>query len=405
MVNADLLKGGVIVVVLLAALAAFDAYGGNSFSRITGAYYIYDLESEDATTGQSADGSSGWEWKCHDGSGGGLVHSDARCETYDSFREFSATECRGKCSSQASDVGRGRTVTKCGVSGGFASGDLCTAPKTGTERVLDVLREGEERRDKDAYTVGGRKYDVTLDFVGSTTAKFTVNGEVSRTLSAGEQWRLSDGSWLTVVSTSTEDFVEGTRQAEFILRSGTQDQTAKVTGVAIQNGWNMIAVPTFTNLTNTTCSKNDGSASTGLYDVVQIWNYSSTTAPDYDKFRLSDNLNSLTWITDHPVGGPRHTSAGWVYNYGPSCSITAVIPGSVDKESFTGWAQVAVQPSWEGKALSDLIQPNCDFGGGWFYDSQPSGANWERIESNTKFEQKHTGKGFWAYSYKWCTIG
>ena len=42
MVNANLIKGGVIVVVLLAALAAFDAFGNYAYSQATGAAVTYD---------------------------------------------------------------------------------------------------------------------------------------------------------------------------------------------------------------------------------------------------------------------------------------------------------------------------------------------------------------------------
>lgn len=512
MANADLLKGGVIVVLLLAVLAGFDSYNSYSFSKITGASVAADSGSSSSATDQTAKEPSytGANWVCFDLTKGELVPK-GRCETHNSLYESAALGCKDKCSPTNS------VTINCGV-GSFVVWEACSESNTKADRTWGVLGEGKTK----TYAVGGKDYEVTLDFVGSTaSSKFTINGEQSRLLRTGDQW-LVDGAWFTLASASTENSAGGTRSADFILMrikatdqtakcpatitvssnkltaysqgetavftitmrdsagnivkrgaslgissatetpslmfgkafqatdsgiitvevpltasiypagayavqvsseaggcnyvSGGQSlavqaatgQTAKVTGVAIHNGWNMVAVPTFfPGLISTTCRKDDGSASTGLYDVVQIWNYSSTTTPDYEKFWLPDNLNSLTRIVDQAVSGgrPRSTSAGWVYNYGPYCSITAAIAEPAVPETFKGWAQVAVQPSWEGKALSDLIQPNCDFGGGWFYDNQPSGVKWDEINLNTKFEQRHVGKGFWAYSSKQCTIG
>lgn len=61
--------------------------------------------------------------------------------------------------------------------------------------VSDILEEGTSK----TYTVEAVDYDVSLDYVSSTEAKFTVNGEVSDTLSEGGTYKLADGTELGVI--------------------------------------------------------------------------------------------------------------------------------------------------------------------------------------------------------------
>ncbi len=48
--------------------------------------------------------------------------------------------------------------------------------------VNDIMEEGETK----TFTVEGKDYEVTLDYVSTSTCKFTVNGEVSKSLAEGE---------------------------------------------------------------------------------------------------------------------------------------------------------------------------------------------------------------------------
>jgi len=52
----------------------------------------------------------------------------------------------------------------------------------------DTLLEGASH----VYKVGDKEYDVSLSFVDSTNAKFTVNGQVTNKLAVGETYVLSD---------------------------------------------------------------------------------------------------------------------------------------------------------------------------------------------------------------------
>src|SRR3989344_885702 len=56
--------------------------------------------------------------------------------------------------------------------------------------VTDILAEGSSK----TYTIKGKEYDVTLTYVSTTEALFTVNGETSDKMLEGETYRLSDGT-------------------------------------------------------------------------------------------------------------------------------------------------------------------------------------------------------------------
>jgi len=55
--------------------------------------------------------------------------------------------------------------------------------------VGDILEEGETK----TYTLEGTDYEVTLDYVSTSEAKFTVNGEVTDSMAETETYKLTDG--------------------------------------------------------------------------------------------------------------------------------------------------------------------------------------------------------------------
>ena len=67
------------------------------------------------------------------------------------------------------------------------------------------------------FTIGGKDYDVTLDFVGSTTAKFTINDETTTSLQEADTFRLKDGIEIGVVDILAQQFAGGVRKVEFTL--------------------------------------------------------------------------------------------------------------------------------------------------------------------------------------------
>ena len=92
-----------------------------------------------------------------------------------------------------------------------AYGNLKLTLMAGAERT--VLNEAEAK----TFTVAGKDYEVSLDFVGSTTAKFTVNGQVTDSMAEADTYRLSDGTEIGVVDILAQDFAGGKRAVEFTL--------------------------------------------------------------------------------------------------------------------------------------------------------------------------------------------
>ncbi|MBI2144232.1 hypothetical protein HYU17_03725 [Candidatus Woesearchaeota archaeon] len=79
--------------------------------------------------------------------------------------------------------------------------------------VKDVLNEGETK----TYTIGGKDYEVTLDFVGSTSTKLTINGAPTDSLQEGSTQTLADGTQIGIRDILAQDFAGGVRKTEFYL--------------------------------------------------------------------------------------------------------------------------------------------------------------------------------------------
>lgn len=77
----------------------------------------------------------------------------------------------------------------------------------------DTLDEGASK----TYTVGGKEYDVEANFVGTTTAKLIVNGQLTDSLNEGDTFTLSDKSQVGIKDISVQDFAGGVRKVEFYV--------------------------------------------------------------------------------------------------------------------------------------------------------------------------------------------
>ncbi len=101
----------------------------------------------------------------------------------------------------------------------------------------DSLSQGESK----TYTVGGKDYDVSVDFVGSTTAKFIVNGELTDSMQEGNTYTLGDKSLIGVKDITAQEFTGGVRKVEFYLGADKvvledTDMTNTVSDTAIKVG-------------------------------------------------------------------------------------------------------------------------------------------------------------------------
>lgn len=91
----------------------------------------------------------------------------------------------------------------------------------GTLTLLDSANKAtvEEGETVD-LTLNDKTYSVALNFIGSSTVKFDVDGEITSTLSAGETYKLADGSYIGVREINTQDYQGGIKTVEFSIGSG-----------------------------------------------------------------------------------------------------------------------------------------------------------------------------------------
>ena len=90
---------------------------------------------------------------------------------------------------------------------------------------LDALHEG----DSETYTINGKEYRLSLDFVSSTETKFTINNESTGLLASGATYKLSDGIIIGLSKIDYQDFAGGVHSAKFFL--GTQKIELKDTNI------------------------------------------------------------------------------------------------------------------------------------------------------------------------------
>ena len=94
----------------------------------------------------------------------------------------------------------------------------------------DTLLEGETK----SYTVKDKVYDVSVTFIDSDEAKFTVNGEATNKLKVGETYVLADKSEVGVSEILYQDYAGGIHSATFFVGAQKMelrdDQVTDATG-------------------------------------------------------------------------------------------------------------------------------------------------------------------------------
>lgn len=88
--------------------------------------------------------------------------------------------------------------------------------------VKTTIEEGETT----TVTLGDKTYSVMLNFIGSSTVKFDVDGQITSTLSAGQTYKLSDGAYIGVREINTQDYAGGIKTVEFSIGSGKLELTS-----------------------------------------------------------------------------------------------------------------------------------------------------------------------------------
>ncbi|PIN92954.1 hypothetical protein COU54_04960 [Candidatus Pacearchaeota archaeon CG10_big_fil_rev_8_21_14_0_10_31_24] len=79
-----------------------------------------------------------------------------------------------------------------------------------------ILKEGEST----TVEVGDNSYTASINFIGSTSVKLDINGEVTNSLSNGGTQKLKDGSYVGIKDILVQDYAGGSKQVEFSIGSG-----------------------------------------------------------------------------------------------------------------------------------------------------------------------------------------
>ena len=82
--------------------------------------------------------------------------------------------------------------------------------------VTTTLAEGEVT----TINVDGTPYEAAINFIGSSTVKLDINGDVTNTLSAAQTAKLKDGAYIGVREINTQDYAGGIKTVEFSIGKG-----------------------------------------------------------------------------------------------------------------------------------------------------------------------------------------
>jgi len=79
-----------------------------------------------------------------------------------------------------------------------------------------IIAEGEST----TVTAGGKTYTVNTEFVGSSSVKLNINGEITNALSAGSTYKLDDGSYVGIKEILYSSKDTGVSKVEFSIGNG-----------------------------------------------------------------------------------------------------------------------------------------------------------------------------------------
>ncbi len=150
-------------------------------------------------TGKSV---GGWAW-CN----------DRVCDAGegDCDRDSGATCVDGWCPS--SQCSTGWCHLNVGADYGFRPKvDVCES-RSSCEGNTCELYEGE--------TVSVNSHQVSINFIGSSSVKLNIDGEITNTLEEGISQRMDDGSLVTILDIETQDYAGGIKKVEFRLEGGS----------------------------------------------------------------------------------------------------------------------------------------------------------------------------------------
>jgi len=124
---------------------------------------------------------------------------------------------------------------------------IVTAKRTTTvgNNVVLTLMGGANKdtlieKQTKTYTIGGKDYEVTLQFVDADEAQFVINGQTSRKMKDGDTDKLADGTTVGVTDILYQDYAGGIHSSTFFL--GANKLELKDTSITDTGSSNVLKV-------------------------------------------------------------------------------------------------------------------------------------------------------------------
>lgn len=154
-----------------------------------------------------------------------------------------------------------------------------------------LLSEGEST----TITAGSKSYTVSIDFVSSSEAKLTINGETTNSLAEGQTYKLSDGSYVGLKDILYSSKDTGISKVEFSIGSGKLVLTS---GSDIE--LNEDSIPDLSvTITNTTTALQDITINWDAEDDLFITPTSSISMPAFEALSLS--FTGINWPAEEEI--------------------------------------------------------------------------------------------------------
>jgi hypothetical protein len=196
------------------------------------------------------------------------------------------------------------------------------------------------------------------------------------------------------------------------------DSDSLVYPVTLDSGWNLVGINTLTDKESTTCVRSFIHSTVYAYHPKVVKSYGDGTdvivQGTYGAYKLSKDLNTLDEGLTVPgtsaLESNRYrelypetldqTRSVFIYNKRSPCTINSGIPLlTEDFEIPVAWNMLSVSPSWESRQLDNVFK-DCKFSAVFTLSED----GWNRMTADDWFTSDDIGKGFWIKVTDKCTV-
>lgn len=147
----------------------------------------------------------------------------------------------------------------------------------------DVIALNEEQE----ISVNGKTYKITLTYVDSTKAKFTVDGVASPDIASGGTWKMADGTVLGIKALNYQAFAGGVMSVDYTLGA------EKVT---IEGGQNLLVNDLTVDDITGAITRADSGTKAGISKIILTWKPNSNSFVTADQSLEMPGLKSVKLV-------------------------------------------------------------------------------------------------------------